>query len=315
MLCELPPIDDPAVLVGMSTADDASVYRLDDQRALVLTVDLITPIVDDPYDYGRIAAANSLSDIYAMGARPLFALAVVCFPARKLGTEPLAKILQGGIAMAREAGICVAGGHSVEDREPKYGLAVMGLVGADRFLTNAGAQPGDVLVLTKPIGTGILSTALKKDRLDAGSLDRVVRVMTTLNRAAAAAIEGLDVHAVTDVTGFGLVGHLAEMAAASKVATRLRSAAVPVLDGVWPLAREGIHPGGTRRNLEYFGTAITWQDGTDDPTRVVLADPQTSGGLLIAVAEHHVDTLLDRLDFGAVIGCIEAGPAGTVQVE
>ena len=230
MLCELPPIDDPAVLVGTSTADDAAVYRLDDKRAIVQSVDLITPIVDDPYDYGQIAAANSLSDVYAMGGTPLFALAIVCFPARKIPLDVLRQILQGGIAKAREAGISVLGGHSVEDDEPKYGLVVTGLISPDRVLTNVGARPGDVLVLTKPVGTGILTTALKRKQLDADAVRRVVEVMSTLNRSAAAALTGLQVHALTDVTGFGLLGHLIEMVAGSGVGARLRASAVPVFE-------------------------------------------------------------------------------------
>lgn len=315
MLCELPPIDDPAVLVGTSTADDAAVYRLDDRRALVQTVDLITPIVDDPYDYGRIAAANSLSDVYAMGAKPLMALAVVCFPSRQVPLEVLGRILQGGIATAREAGIAVVGGHSVEDREPKYGLVVTGLVSPDGVLANSGARPGDVLVLTKPIGTGILTTALKKKQLEDSAAVEVVEVMTTLNRAAAEAIEGLRVHALTDVTGFGLLGHLVEMASASGIGARLQASAVPVLQQAWPLARRGIHPGGTKRNLEHFGPSVQWAQGTPEETRLVLADPQTSGGLLIAIASEDVDELLGRLETASVIGEISAGPPGIVRVD
>ncbi len=314
MLCELPPIDDPAVLVGTSTADDAAVYKLDDERAIVQTVDLITPIVDDPYDYGQIAAANSLSDVYAMGGSPLFALAVVCFPSRQVPLDVLGRILQGGIAKAREAGISVVGGHSVEDQEPKYGLVVTGLVSPDHILTNAGARPGDVLVLTKPIGSGILTTALKKKRLKEEAVRKVVEVMTTLNRAASEALEGLQVHALTDVTGFGLLGHLIEMVAASGVGARLQAPAVPVLEEAWPLARRGIYPGGTKRNLEYFGSSVQWSQETSKETQLVLADPQTSGGLLIAIAPEDIDELLSRLGTASIIGEITATPPGIVQV-
>ena len=314
MLCGLPPIDDPAVLVGTSTADDAAVYRLDDARAIVQTVDLITPIVDDPYDYGQIAAANSLSDVYAMGGTPLFALAIVCFPARKVPLEVLGRILQGGIAKAREAGIAIVGGHSVEDDEPKYGLVVTGLVSPDRVLTNAGARLGDVLVLTKPIGTGILTTALKRKQLEDASVRRVVDVMSTLNRSAAEALNGLQVHALTDVTGFGLLGHLTEMVAGSGVGAKLRASSVPVFEEAPSLAQRGIFPGGTKRNLIHFGHSAQWLPGTSEVTQYVLADPQTSGGLLIAIASEDVDELLRRVGSASIIGEITAGPPGVVQV-
>lgn len=316
----MPPVDDPAVLVGTSTADDAAVYRLDDQRAIIQTVDFITPIVDDPYDYGQIAAANSISDVYAMGGKPLFALAVVCYPSQKLGLQPLRKILEGGIAKAREAGIAVVGGHSVEDQEPKYGLIVTGMVSPDRVLTNAGARPGDMLVLTKPLGSGILTTAIKKKRLDDDAVRKVVDVMTTLNRAAAEALDGLQVHAMTDVTGFGLLGHLIEMLAGSQVGARLRTSAVPVLPEVWPLARRGVYPGGATRNLDRASPSVQWADGTAKETKFVLADPQTSGGLLIAIAPDDVDQLVDRLGRAktqacAVIGETTAEHPGTVHVD
>lgn len=314
MLCELPPIDDPAVLVGTSTADDAAVYRLDDTRAIVQTVDLITPIVDDPYDYGQIAAANSLSDVYAMGGTPLFALAIVCFPTRKVPLEVLGRILQGGVAKAREAGIAIVGGHSVEDDEPKYGLVVTGLVSPDRVLTNAGARPGDVLVLTKPIGTGILTTALKRKQLEDASVRRVIDVMSTLNRSAAEALNGLQVHALTDVTGFGLLGHLTEMVAGSGVGARLRASSVPVFDEAPSLVQRGIFPGGTKRNLTHFGPSAQWLPGTSEVTQHVLADPQTSGGLLVAIASEDVDELLRKVGSASVIGEITAGPPGVVQV-
>jgi len=303
------------VLVGTSTADDAAVYKLDDERAIVQTVDLITPIVDDPYDYGQIAAANSLSDVYAMGGRPLFALAVVCFPSRQVPLEVLGRILQGGVAKAREAGIAIVGGHSVEDQEPKYGLVVTGLVSPDHILANAGARPGDVLVLTKPIGSGILTTALKKKQLNEEALRKVVDVMTTLNRAAAEALEGLHVHALTDITGFGLLGHLVEMVAASGVGARLKASSVPVLEEAWPLVQRGIYPGGTKRNLDYFGSSVQWAQGTSKETQLVLADPQTSGGLLIAIAPEDVDELLRRLSTASAIGEITLTPPGFVQVD
>lgn len=320
VLRQLPPVEDPAILVGTSTSDDAAVYRIDDGRAIVQTVDFITPIVDDPYQYGQIAAANSISDVYAMGGRPLLALNIVCFPSRKVPLEVLQKILQGGAAKAREAGIDIVGGHSVDDDEPKYGLVVTGIVSPDRVLTNAGARPGDYLVLTKPLGSGILTTALKKKRLDETAARKIVQVMSTLNRAAAEALDGLDVHAVTDITGFGLLGHLTEMLAASRVGARLSVPQVPVLDEVWSLARCGIYPGGATRNWERFGSSTRWGNGVAPEVKMVLADPQTSGGLLIAIAASDLDRLLERLTRSgvlarAVIGQITSDSPGVVDVD
>jgi len=314
VLCDLPPIDNPAVLVGTATADDAAVYRLDPERAIVQTVDLITPIVDDPFDYGQIAAANSLSDVYAMGGRPIFALAIACFPARKLPLDVLRRILEGGIAKAQEAGVPIVGGHTVQDDEPKYGLAVTGLVAPDRVLTNARAHPGDVLVLTKPIGTGILTTALKKKLLDGSAQNRVVAVMCELNRRAAEALDGLRVHALTDVTGFGLLGHLTEMTAASGVGARLQRTAVPVFEEAPALAERGIVPGGTKRNLEHFGASVKWSPGISEAQRHVLADAQTSGGLLVAIAPSDADQFLSRVTSATVIGEMIEGPPGVTHV-
>jgi selenide,water dikinase len=303
----------------MSTADDAAAYRIDDQRAIIQTLDFITPIVDDPYDYGRIAAANSLSDVYAMGGRPLFALNIVCFPSKKLPLSLLGEILRGGCDKAREAGIEIVGGHSVDDEEPKYGLVVTGIARADRILTNAGAQAGDILVLTKPLGSGILTTAWKKGQLDTPAKHRVVEVMATLNRAAAEALDGLEVHALTDVTGFGLLGHLSEMLIGSHVAARLSAEDVPVLDGAASLARDGVYPGGARRNLDRVDSSIRWPDQTSDELKLVLADPQTSGGLLIAIAPQDLDRLIDRLagaqvSTAAVIGEITSRRRHLVEV-
>jgi selenide,water dikinase len=308
------------VLVGTSTADDAAAYRIDGQRCLLQTLDFITPVVDDPYEYGQIAAANSLSDIYAMGGRPLFALNVVCFPSRKVPLDVLSKILRGGHDKAREAGIDIIGGHSVDDAEPKYGLVVTGIVSPDRILTNAGAKPGDVLVLTKPLGSGILTTALKKGRLEATAARKIVQVMTTLNRAAAESLEGLEVHALTDVTGFGLLGHLIEMLIGSQVGARLWASAVPVLDEVWPLARAGVYPGGTTRNRDRFDGSVRWAADVPEETKIVLADAQTSGGLLIAIAPEDVAALVDRLARAgtlaqAIIGAVTDEHPGAVSVD
>ena len=307
-------------MVGTSTADDAAAYRIDGQRALIQTVDFITPIVDDPYDFGRIAAANSISDVYAMGGRPLFALNIVCFPTKKLPLDVLGKILKGGCDKAREAGIEIIGGHSVDDEEPKYGLVVTGMARADRVLTNAGARPGDILVLTKPLGSGILTTALKKGLLANVTKNKIIDVMATLNRAAAEALDGLEVHALTDVTGFGLLGHLVEMLTGSRVAARIRTADVPVLEEVWPLARDGVYPGGAQRNLDRLDRSVHWPDATPEEIKIVLADPQTSGGLLIAIAPHELDRLMDRLSgaevpAAAVIGEITSQQPHVVQVD
>lgn len=314
----MPPVNDSAVLVGTATSDDAGVYRIDDQRAIIQTLDFITPIVDDPFDYGRIAAANSISDVYAMGGRPLFALNIVCFPSKTLPMDVLSEILRGGAAVAREAGIEVIGGHSVDDAEPKYGLAVTGEVSPDRVLTNAGAKPGDLLVLTKPLSSGILTTAMKKGRVDADSAGAIIQTMATLNKSAAEALDGLDVHALTDITGFGLLGHLVEMTTGSGVGARIDAANVPVMDAVWPLAQEGLFPGGAKRNLLRIESSVSWQKDMPEETKLVLSDPQTSGGLLIAVAPTHVETLLQRLaEAGTlasdVIGEV-TGPTGQVVV-
>lgn len=316
----MPPVLDPAVLVGTATSDDACVYRLDDERAIVQTVDFITPIVDDPYDYGQIAAANSLSDIYAMGGRPLFALAIVGFPTKKVPFDVLAQIMKGGCDKAREAGIDIVGGHSVDDAEPKYGLVVTGLVNPRRVFKNVGARPGDRLVLTKPLGSGILTTAIKKGLLADAPRRQIIEVMKTLNRAAAESLEGLEVHALTDVTGFGLLGHLGEMTGGSHVSARLHLASIPAFDEAWQLARQGVYPGGATRNLEAFGHRVKWAEDVPDEARIVLADPQTSGGLLIAIAPQHADELVQRLAAAgtpaqAVIGEIFDDPAGLIEVE
>ena len=316
----MPPIQDPAVLVGISSADDAAAYRIDDRRAILQTIDFITPIVDDPYDYGQIAAANSLSDVYAMGGRPLFALNMVCFPASKVPIEVLSRILQGGCDKAREAGIDIIGGHSVDDPEPKYGLSVTGIVESDRILTNAGAKPGDVLVLTKPFGSGILTTAIKNARVSASVAGEITAIMAVLNRWAAEALDGLKVHAATDVTGFGLLGHLVEMLVGAQVGGQIVASSIPILDAVRPLAREGVFPGGAKRNLERFGSSAKWNADVAKELPLVLADPQTSGGLLIAIDPADVNQLLDRLRDSqvpacAVIGEITRQHAGVLHIE
>ncbi len=289
MLRALPLVIDPNVLVGLAPADDAAVVRLSDELALVFTTDFFTPVVDDARAFGRIAAANALSDVYAMGAKPLVALNLVCFPTKTLGVALLGEILAGGNDAAREAGIAIAGGHSVEDPEPKYGLAVIGTVHPGKVWRKGGARPGDRLVLTKALGTGVLATALKRGRIteESAEMQAAVRSMGALNARAAALVNevGAEVHAGTDVTGYGLAGHLGEMLRASEgVGARLSAAAFPVLDGALALAREGVLPGGTKANRTHVGAAFEVADGVDEALAWMACDAQTSGGLLLALS-------------------------------
>ncbi len=307
---------DPDALVGAAEADDAAVYRLSADQALVATVDYITPVVDDPYTFGQIAAANSLSDVYAMGARPIFALNVVGFPRETLPLDLLARILEGGAAKVAEAGIGVLGGHSVDDPEPKYGLVALGLAHPDRIVKNGGARPGDRLFLTKPLGMGVITTAIKRDAAPPATVAEALAVMSTLNRAAAEAMMAVGPRAATDITGFGLLGHLLEMLDASAAGATLQLDQVPVVDGVWDLLRAGIYPGGSRRNLEHVDPRVDWGD-LDDAERLLLADAQTSGGLLIAVAAERADVLRDELlargTLAAEIGAV-TDESGRVRV-
>jgi selenide,water dikinase len=300
------------VLVGTSTADDAAVYRLNDEQAIVATVDFFTPIVDDPYQFGRIAAANALSDIYAMGARPLFALGLVGFPRDRLPLEVLGEIQRGGADLAREAGVHILGGHSIDDPEPKYGLVAIGLVHPDRVLRNASARPGDRLVLTKPLGSGIVTTAIKRGLANPAEIERITALMATLNRAASEAMVAVGVDAATDVTGYGLLGHLRELAAGSGLDAELWLEAVPVLPEAWRYAREGVVPGGTRRNREAVADSVDFGD-LDEVEQLVLCDAQTSGGLLIAVPPEREAALVSRLaEVGAPAAAVvgELGPGG-----
>jgi cysteine desulfurase NifS/selenium donor protein len=314
----LPEVTDPAVLVHTATADDAAVYKLSEDLAVVQTVDFFTPIADDPFDFGAISAANSLSDIYAMGAKPVFALSVVGFPSKRLPFSVLERILDGASEVARDAGISIIGGHSVDDTEPKFGLAVTGTVHPDRILTNAGAQPGDVLVLTKPIGTGILATAVKKGLADEETARRMVEVMRSLNKDAADAMEEVGAHACTDITGFGLLGHLREMAAASGLDAEIDPRAVPVLEPARDLAGSDIVPGGTLDNLSHVSPFVDWSPNLSRTDKVLLADAQTSGGLLISVSADKSDELLAALEKrgvspARVIGRFKGEGAGRIQ--
>ncbi|MGH9012844.1 MAG: selenide, water dikinase SelD [Acidimicrobiia bacterium] len=316
----LDPPADPDLLVGLDTSDDAAVYRLRADLAVVVTTDFFTPIVDDPYDWGRIAAANALSDVYAMGGTPLLALNLVAWPREGLPFELLARVLDGGADVVRAAGAVVAGGHSIDDAEPKFGLAVVGTVDPARVLTNAAALPGDALVLTKPIGLGVISTALKRDAAPAGVLDDAVHVMTTLNagaRDAAAALGGA-VHAGTDVTGFGLLGHLREMLVASGVSAEVDAASVPVIDGVRELLAADMVAGGTQRNHAFVSDTVDW-GGLPESQQLLLADAQTSGGLLLAVAPGRSGDLVDELrsrntPAAAIVGRVTRGEPTTIRV-
>jgi cysteine desulfurase NifS/selenium donor protein len=315
VLGSIPVPSDDNVLVGTDTADDAAVYRIDDKTAIVQTVDFFTPIVDDPYRFGAISAANSLSDIYAMGGKPLFALSVVGFPSGRLPVSVLEDILRGAHDKAREAGIAIIGGHTVEDTEPKFGLAVTGIIAPAAILTNRGAKPGDALVLTKPIGTGILSTALKQGLLTEERASLLADTMALLNRVAAEAVTEVGANACTDVTGFGLMGHLLEMMAASGTRASIAAHRVPMLEGVVELAASGVVPGGTRNNRDYTAPQVEFGPDVPETARIILSDAQTSGGLLVSLPGDRADVLLGLLrDRGvtraAAIGTVEAAPSG-----
>jgi selenide,water dikinase len=318
VLRHMPPVDDPNVLVGLTTGDDAAVYRLADDRALIVTTDFFTPIVDDPFDFGRIAAANALSDVYAMGGRPLFVLNLVAFPRDLLSEGILEEILRGGSEVASTAGVPTLGGHSIDDREPKYGLVAVGEVHPERIVTNDRARPGDRLVLTKPIGSGVIATAIKKGEAPDEVIGSAVEVMATLNAAAAAAMTAARVQCATDITGYGLLGHLGNMLRASGVAARIESARVPLLGGARELAAAGHVPGGTQRNLADVSRTVDFADSVDQTTRLLLADAQTSGGLLMCVRAETLDELLADLEgrtpAAAVIGEVRAGESGRIEV-
>jgi selenide,water dikinase len=319
VLRHVPVATDPRILVDASSRDDAAVFQTAPDRAIVATVDFFTPVVDSAYDFGRIAAANAFSDLYAMGATPLLALNLVGWPREKLSLDLLGEVLRGGSDIARQAGAFVLGGHSVDDPEPKYGMVAIGEAHPDRVVTNSGARAGDALILTKPLGTGILTTALKRDVIGAADLAPAVAAMTTLNAGAARAMLAVGVRAATDVTGFGLLGHLHSLLRASRAAAQVDLAAVPFLPRVRELAERGAIPGGTRRNLESLGGAVTYSAGVDEITKLMLADAQTSGGLLIALPEAKAPALLAALKkegtpVAVVIGRVVAGQAGTIAV-
>jgi selenide,water dikinase len=314
----LPSVADPRVLIDASTRDDAAVFSLAPDRALVATVDFFTPIVDDPAAWGAIAVANALSDIYAMGAKPLFGLNLVGWPRDRLPFDVLGEVLRGAAEVAGRAGCLILGGHSIDAVEPTFGMAAIGEVHPDRMLTNAGARAGDLLVLTKPLGTGILATALKRDALTESGMAEAVRSMTTLNDGAARAALKVGVSAATDITGFGLIGHLAGMLEASKVAAELAFDTLPILPHARNLASRGVIPGGTQRNLE-AATNVDWAPELGTADRYLCVDAQTSGGLLLTVpAENQVALVTalqdERTPTAAVIGRVIAGKPGHIRV-
>jgi selenide,water dikinase len=301
VLGKLPRQYDPNVLVGFDHADDAGVYQIAPDQALVQTVDFFTPVVDDPYVFGQIAATNALSDIYAMGGRPITSLALVCFP-EKADLEILERILAGGLSKMVEAGCVVIGGHSIRDDEPKFGYAVTGLIDPKNVLANAGAKPGDALIFTKALGTGVISTAVKKGKAEPAWMDAAVQSMTTLNKRAAEVIQQSEfhIHSMTDVTGFGLIGHAREMALASNVAVRFFSKDIPVLPGALECIRFGYIPGGLNNNRDFAECMVGYDDGVPEDMRTLLFDPQTAGGLLISVASEDSARLTQSLNAASV---------------
>lgn len=308
--------DYPDLLVGLSGPEDAAVWRLDESRGLVVTTDFFTPIVDDPYAYGAIAAANSLSDVYAMGGRPFLALNIVALP-EDLPADTISSILRGGAEKAREAGVVIAGGHSIKDREPKYGLVVLGLVEPRKMLRKSGLRPGDLLVITKPLGFGLTTTALKQDKADPADVADAIAWMSKLNRAASELALEFELAAGTDITGFGLIGHGLEMANASGLALEIQFHNVPVLRGAATYAAQGAVAAGLRDNRSYFGRDVQFSATVDSTGRLVLFDPQTSGGLLLGVPPDRIDDFVQRAaqveQAAWVIGAARAGSGIRVE--
>lgn len=306
------------MLVGLETADDAGVYKINDTTALVQSLDFFTPIVDDPYMFGQIAAANSLSDIYAMGGKPITVMNIVGFPINTLDKEVLAEILAGASDKVNESGAVLVGGHSIDDQEPKFGLSVTGTIHPDKIRANAGAKPGDKLILTKPIGVGIQTTAIKRDLLSEEQLKLVSNVMAELNKYAAEAMENFTVHACTDITGFGLLGHALEMAEGSNCGIIIENHAVPILPGTKELAEQNVIPGGTRKNHKWIADRIEYAGTVNEIDQLILCDAVTSGGLLISVDAAEADLLLKKLQEGkvtaAIIGEVTSEHVGKISV-
>lgn len=306
------------MLVGLDTSDDAGVYKINDDTALVQTLDFFTPIVDDPYMFGQIGAANSLSDVYAMGGKPITAMNIVGFPINTLDKSILAEILAGAADKISESGATLVGGHSIDDEEPKFGLSVTGTIHPDRIRANVGAKPGDRLILTKPIGVGILTTAIKKDLLSKETLDNVMKVMATLNKYAAETMEKYTVNACTDVTGFGLLGHTLEIAEGSDVGITISSKDVPILPGTRDLAEQDIIPGGTKKNHKWLADRIDYSHKISELDQLILCDAVTSGGLLISVPEAEANSLQEALQTNnvesAIIGEVTSEKPGRITV-
>ncbi len=299
---------DPNLLVGLETSDDAGAYRLTDDIAMIQTVDYFTPVVDDPYMFGQIAAANALSDVYAMGGKPTTVMNIVGFPIKKLPPEMLADILRGAADKVKEAGAIIVGGHSIDDQEPKFGLSVTGLAHPDRIFRNVGAKPGDVLVLTKPIGVGILTTGIKRAAVTKEQEAAVTEAMATLNKEAAEVLDAFNPHAVTDVTGFGLLGHSLEMAKGSDVSFEIVASSVPMLDGTRELAEQGIIPGGSKANEEWIEPSVSYHEAISDVEKSILCDAITSGGLLVSLSEdeakQYVEVLHEKGLTASIIGYV-----------
>jgi selenide,water dikinase len=304
----------------MESLDDAGVYKLSDDLAIIQTIDFFTPIVDNPYDFGQIAVANALSDVYAMGGKPLTAMNVVCFPTKKFDISILKDILKGGIDKMMEAGVTLVGGHSIDDAELKYGLSVTGIVHPKRLVTNAGAKVGDKLVLTKPLGTGIISTALKSGKASKETIAKVTKYMASLSKKASEMMQELEVHACTDITGFGFLGHICQLAQNSQVGIKVSSGSVPVFAEVENFAKAGLFPGGLHRNREFYGKMVEFSKQVPDYIQDILFDPQTSGGLLISLNSEDAELLVGRLKKAgvaeaAIVGEVISKPVGKILVE
>ncbi len=315
----LPLISDPNLIAGMERAEDAGVYKLSDDLAIIQTLDFFTPIVDDPYTFGQVAAANALSDVYAMGGRPLTAMNIVCFPVKTMDMSVLREILAGGLDKLHEAGVTLVGGHSVEDQELKYGLSITGVVHPQKVVLNTGAKVGDRLILTKLLGTGIINTALKGGVADEAAVAKSVRCMVTLNNKASELMMTVEVHACTDVTGFGLLGHACEMIEGTDVGMMIRSSDVPFFPEAKELAEMGMTPGGLHRNREFRLNMVEFGDSVPQFMSDILFDPQTSGGLLISLPASEAESLLERMhregiEEAAIIGEVTAEPKGRIIV-
>ncbi len=318
-ICDLPQMTNPNLIRGLASPDDAGVYKLSDELAVIQTIDFFTPIVDDPYTFGQIAVANALSDVYAMGGKPLTAMNIVCFPVKSMDIAVLKDILRGGVDKILEAGALLIGGHSIEDDELKYGLSVTGTVHPKRLVTNSGAKAGDKLILTKPLGTGIISTAVKAEMASEETATKVAGFMATLNRKASELMQEIRVHAATDITGFGLLGHTIQMAENSKVGINISSALVPIFSEAPEFARRGLCPAGLYRNRDFYAPSILIDDKVPTYVQDILFDPQTSGGLLISLAARKAELLRDRLQQAgiaeaAIIGEVVSQPRGMVTV-